>query len=121
MVVSVVPAGGLECEIVVTLTTMDGDKAGRVHSWCIVSTVLVSLPSLLTVVGNDFTVADPLTVTFPTTSVSEDTACADITIVDDDVLEGDHSFTVQLTSTTPTGVTIGTDSSTTVTIQDNDG
>ena len=39
--VSGVPGGGLECEIVVTLTTMDGDKAGRVHSWCIASTVLV--------------------------------------------------------------------------------
>ena len=39
--VSGIPASGLECEIMVTLTTMDGDKAGRVHSWCIVSTVLV--------------------------------------------------------------------------------
>ena len=131
MVVSDVPAGGLECEIVVTLTTMDGDKAGRVHSWCIVSTVslhsclstvLVSLPSLLAVEDSDFSVADPLTVTFNSgTTSSGDTACADITILDDDALEGDHSFTVQLTSTTPTGVTIGTDSSTTVTIQDNDG
>ena len=59
--------------------------------------------------------------TFPTTSVSGDTACAAMAILDDDALEGDHSFTVQLASTTPTGVTIGTDSSTTVTIQDNDG
>ena len=121
VVVSGLPTGGLECEIVVTLATMDGDKAGRVHSWCIVSTVLVSLPSLLTAVGSDFTVADPLMVTFPTTSASGDTACADISILDDDAFEGDHSFTVNLTSTTPTGVTIGTDSSTTVTIQDNDG
>ena len=119
--VSGVPGGGLECEIVVTLTTMDGDKAGRVHSWCIVSTVLVSLPSLLAVFNEDFIVADPLMVTFPTTSVSGDTACAAITILDDDAFEGDHSFTVNLTSTTPTGVTIGTVSSTTVTIQDNDG
>ena len=37
VVVSGVPAGGLESEIVVILTTTDGDKAGRVHSWCIVS------------------------------------------------------------------------------------
>ena len=81
-----------------------------------------TLPSLLTVVGSDFTVEDPLTVTFNSgTTSSGDTACADITVLDDDALEGDHSFTVQLASTTPTGVTIGTDSSTTVTVQDNDG
>ena len=41
VVVSDVPVGGLESDIVVTLIAMNGDKAGRVHSWCIVSTVLV--------------------------------------------------------------------------------
>ena len=123
VVVSGVPAGGLESDIVVTLIAMNGDKAGRVHMQLVYCQYRVStLPSLLTVVGSDFTVEDPLTVTFNSgTTSSGDTACADITVLDDDALEGDHSFTVQLASTTPTGVTIGTDSSTTVTIQDNDG
>ena len=52
-----------------------------------------------------------------------DTACVDIRILDDDALEGFHSFTVTLDSTTPSdGVTISTPSAAaTVNIQDNEG
>ena len=118
MVVSGVPADGLEFEIVVTLSPSDG-TAGRVHS----SNTLYhpnTLLSSLTVQNTDFTVADPLTVTFPTTSVSGDTVCADITILDDDVVGDDISFSVHLISITPSGVTFGGHLYITVTIQDDD-
>ena len=49
-----------------------------------------------------------------------DTACDTITIVDDDVLEGEHSFEIQIVSTDPLLSTINPPS-TVVTIQDNDG
>ena len=64
--------------------------------------------------------ADPFTVTFPTTTVSGDTVCAAITILDDDVVGGDISFSVHLISTTPSGVLFGGHTYTTVTIQDDD-
>ena len=49
-----------------------------------------------------------------------DTACDTITIVDDDVLEGEHSFEIQIVRTGPMLSTIDP-ASTVVTIQDNDG
>ena len=76
--------------------------------------------SSLAVLDTDYSVADPLTVTFPTTSVSGDTACAAITILDDDVVGGDISFSVHLISSTPSGVTFSGHIYTTVTIQDDD-
>ena len=79
--------------------------------------ILSSLP----VLNEDFTVADPLMVTIPTVSVAGSTACANITILDDDVLEFEHDFTVQLSNTVPAGVVLGALMSTTVTIQDNEG
>ena len=49
-------------------------------------------------------------------------ACIDIAINDDDDLEGDHTFTVELgaTSVPPLGG-VGTPSTTTITIQDPEG
>ena len=55
--------------------------------------------------------------TFP--AESTDMQCADITITDDDVFEGDETFTVTIDVTTP-GVMQG-NNMTTVTIVDNDG
>ena len=50
------------------------------------------------------------------------TSCINITIFQDAVLEGDHSFTVLLTSVTPSGVAISSPfTSATVNIQDNEG
>ena len=49
-----------------------------------------------------------------------DTACDSITIIDDDVLEGEHSFEIQIASTDPMLSTINP-ASTVVTIQDNEG
>ena len=50
-------------------------------------------------------------------------ACIDIAINDDDDLEGDHTFTVELgaASTPALGGGLGTPSATTITIQDPDG
>ena len=49
------------------------------------------------------------------------TACTNVMIRDDDILEGPHSFTVSLDRMTPSGVTISVPSaSTTVNIEDND-
>ena len=49
-----------------------------------------------------------------------DTACDNITIIDDDVLEGEHSFEIQIVSTDPMLSTFNP-ASTVVTIQDNEG
>ena len=54
--------------------------------------------------------------TFP--AESTDMQCADITITDDDVFEGDETFTLTIDVTTP-GVTEG-NNTTTVTITEND-
>ena len=56
------------------------------------------------VLGEDYSVADPLTATFTSGTVVGDTVCAAITIIDDAALEFDHSFTVQLAGTDPPGV-----------------
>ena len=76
--------------------------------------------SSLTVQDTDYSVVDPLTVTFPTTSVSGDTACAAITILDDDIVGEQISFSVHLISSTPSGVTFGGHTYTTVFIEDDD-
>ena len=69
------------------------------------------------VAGSDYEqISAPLT--FPTGSVAGDMQCVNISIVDDFLFEGDETFTVSLTVTTP-GVMEG-NTSTTVTIRDDD-
>ena len=76
--------------------------------------------SLQTLVfGEDFS-PDMLTVTFPVTSMMGDTACADISIIDDDALECSHDFTVAITSATLGTMFSPPLSEATVTILDND-
>jgi hypothetical protein len=101
------PADGLECDVIATLTLTDGSKATR---------------------DVDYSAADPLSVTFPAvSSVNGTTACANVTIIDDAALEGNHSFTVTVSSLelSPggeySGLEIGTPSSATINIIDNDG
>ena len=65
---------------------------------------------------SDFTL-DTTALTFP--AESTDMQCASITITDDDVFEGDETFTVTIDVTTP-GVMEG-NNITTVTITENDG
>ena len=59
-------------------------------------------------------------VTFPANIVDDGmTACVDIPITDDDLIEGDQTFTVTVTLvTTDMNVMIGLPSTTTVTITD---
>ena len=76
--------------------------------------------SFFLVNGEDFDGAN-FEATFAVGTGPGDTACANISIIDDATLEGDHSFTVSLDSTTPSGVNISIPSaSTTVNIEDND-
>ena len=75
----------------------------------------------------DYSAASPLEVTFTTGVATQgDTSCAQLTILDDDAFEGPHSFTVEVSlleiesdGTDPL-LTIGTMSSATVNIVDND-
>ena len=53
-------------------------------------------------------------------TLNGDTACDNITIIDDDVLEGEHSFEIQIASIDPVLTNISP-ASATVTIQDNEG
>ena len=57
----------------------------------------ISQSLIAAVQDEDYSAADPLDVTFPVGAVESDTACADVTIINDDALEGDHSFTVSMT------------------------
>ena len=120
--IALLPMGGLECDIEVTLSAMDGAKAGmfqKLHSCC---ALINSLSCASSVLGQDYSVSDPLTVTFTSGGGVGSTACAPVSIIDDDSLEFDHSFTVSLSSTNPIGVTLSVPSSTTaVTIDDNEG
>ena len=120
--IGALPTGGLECDIEVTLSATDGAKAGmfqKLHSCCALINLLFRASSVL---GEDYSVPDPLTVTFASGGGVGSTACAPVSIIDDHSLEFDHDFTVSLSSTNPDGVTISIPSSTTaVNINDNEG
>ena len=117
--------GDLECNLVVTFNAVSNNKSGKVivifNHQCDVVTSKYILRC--TVDGEDFTVGPPSV--FETTFVAlstlnGDRACDNITIIDDNVLEGEHSFEIQIVSTDPLLSTINPDS-TVVTIQDNEG
>ena len=65
--------------------------------------------------------SDPLTVTFAPGGVVGSTACASVTIIDDDSLEFDHGFTVSLSNTNPDRVTLSVPTDAAVNIKDNEG
>ena len=73
------------------------------------------------VAGMDYSstpVPDP--VVFPTNSTEGMELCAEIMITDDSALEGEHNFTVNISSTSPE-ITLGDPYEATIVIQDNDG
>ena len=124
------PANGLECDVIATLTLTDGSKASKLDD--ILSFVhcsqTVRYVTPIAARDVDYSAADPLSVTFPAvSSVNGTTACANVTIIDDAALEGNHSFTVTVSSLelSPggeySGLEIGTPSSATINIIDNDG
>ena len=77
--------------------------------------------------GSDYSAANPLEVTFMSgRAMQGSTSCTQITILDDVAFEGPHSFTVEVSlleiksdGTDPL-LTIGTMSSATINIVDND-
>ena len=71
--------------------------------------------------GEDFTEPSLLQVTFYSGDVVGDTACVTFGIINDNNLEFDHEFTVNLESVTPPGPVISTPFSTTVSIMDDEG
>ena len=73
------------------------------------------------VLGEDFTEPSPLQVTFSSGNLVGDTACTTFGIINDNNLEFDHEFTVNLESVTPTGPVISNSSSTAVSIMDDEG
>ena len=77
--------------------------------------------------GSDYSTANPLEVTFMSGSAMQNsTSCAQISIIDDLTFEGPHSFSVEVSTVeiesdgTDPLLTIGTTSSATVIIGDND-
>ena len=78
--------------------------------------------------GSDYSADSPLEVTFMSGGAFQNsTSCAQITILDDLTFEGPHSFSVEVSMVeiesdgTDPLLTIGTTSSATVIIGDNDG
>ena len=64
--------------------------------------------------------AGPLQATFSTSSVEGSTSCVNIGILQDMALEGNHSFSVEVISVTPSVVLVGTPREGTVTILDDE-
>ena len=74
----------------------------------------------------DYSEPASLTAVFPVGSMDNDTVCIFLTIIDDDVLEGHEDLTVQLVSVADSSsgmnaVNLGTATTGTITIKDNDG
>ncbi len=75
--------------------------------------------------GEDYEAFDTLTTTF--LAAGSNVSCVNITIMDDDAFEGNHTFMVNVDSVTLQSgeaedlLMLGSASSATVTIQDNDG
>ena len=76
--------------------------------------------STFTVNGSDYLDVPQIEVTFPISSVNGTVQCAEIEIVDDRALEGEHNFTVEILSTNPP-ISADEPSEATVIILDNDG
>lgn len=77
-----------------------------------------------TVRDEDFLESPVPEVTFASGSNTSSVLCVTYTIIDDEALEVDHAFTVEINSTNPgtlDGVFISMPSATTVNIEDNEG
>ena len=74
----------------------------------------------LAVENDDYVVPVPFEVTFDIMSTSGSLACINISIPQDSALEGDHEFTVQLSTLSPDVVTIGSPANVEVVIADDE-
>ena len=75
---------------------------------------------LFSIVGSDYNFTRPLTVTFVSGVSPGTTLCTNITIIDDDALEGTHNFTIAIDVNTIL-YNISTPSESIITITDNEG
>ena len=83
---------------------------------------VVTFAEFSLVEGEDFSGMDPVVATFPAgVTTSGDLACVNITILEDMVLEGQHSFVVQIAHVSPDEANIIAPSIADVIIGDNDG
>ena len=72
--------------------------------------------------GQDYNVPTPPTVTFTTGAMNGAIECLNITLIDDDNYEGNHSFTAEIDSIVPATLDIDiSNSSATILILDNNG
>ena len=76
--------------------------------------------SLAVAVDPDFNLPIPFTVTFDNMSVNGTSECANIDIPQDQALEGDHNFTVQLSTLSPDLVSIDSPEAAEIIIADDD-
>ena len=107
-------------DVTVTLATSDDTgtmlKHSTVHSQCESSSAAIA--------GSDY-VSVSMDVVFPAGTSNGGMQCIDVTIIDDSEMEGDETFTVALSTSSPV-VTFGNavtleNAVTTITITDNDG
>ena len=70
--------------------------------------------------GDDYVLLDTSVVFSPTSSMSA-TQQAQVQIVNDMAVEGDHDFTIAIAAVGPVAIPGGTPTNVTVTITDNDG
>ncbi len=64
--------------------------------------------------------SDPAVLVFTSNSSDGTQVCAEIEIIDDAALEGQHNFTVNISSTTP-AISLGLPFDAVIVIEDNDG
>ena len=65
-------------------------------------------------------VPSPDVLVFPTSSTEGMILCSNITIIDDYALEGEHNFTVKISSAFPE-ISTGIPNETTISLEDNEG
>ena len=78
------------------------------------------LYSLAVAADPDFMLPDPFTITFDNMSVNGTSECANIDVPQDQALEGDHDFTVQLSTLSPDLVSIDSPEAAEIIIVDDD-
>ena len=122
-VINGLPAGGLGTDVDLSFGIVSA-SAGIYMSSTIQYSMCISISfHRLLVEGEDFVVSSPISQTFSSGSTGNgDMVCIGISIVDDDIYEAAQEFIVNITSVSPpSAVIMGTPSSTTATIRDNQG
>ena len=113
------PAGSeVQNELVITLSTFD--DLGKC-TYGIFSHQLANVSSIITAFSGDDYVFLSMELTFPPGAMDGATACVDVDIIDDNIVEGMEAFGLLLSlSATELDVVVG-DAMTVVTITDNEG